>query len=225
MPKNISMKAPRVKRYAMLILMLCSLLAAAWSQAESWRSIGLTYLKSGEAEKAIPFFRLAVSSDGSRADYREELAYALQENKEYEESLTEYTAALGLPNAAVANIKYNMALVYAALGDYATARATISEVIALKPEISSAVLTRANFSVRMELYSEAKKDYEQYLVMEPNDAQREDIARMIALLDDMQAAKDAQDKLAREQRERVQQELRDQRKKLDLLLQTIDIER
>lgn len=185
-------------------------------QASSWRMIGFEYLNAGEPEKAISFFRLAVSAEPTQGRYREEFAYALQESGMYDEALHEYTAALGLSGVSVKNIKYNMALVYAAMQDYDNANQYISEVISLAPEVSSAYLNRANFHIHRKKYSSAEADYKKYLEMEIDTTQRENIERMITILENLKIfPTDALEKEEYERKKQLEHDLNEQRKRID----------
>ncbi len=209
----------RVRNFFFLwgqLLLYVYFVASIYPQAHNWRTIGFEYLNAGDPQKAISFFRLAASADPTQGRYREELAYALQESGMYDEALNEYTAALGLSGASVKNIKYNMALVYAAKQDYTNANQYISEVISLAPEVSSAYLNRANFQIHRKNYAGAEGDYKKYLEMEPDTNQREAIERMIAILANLRMfPTNALEKEEYNRKKQLESDLNEQRKRID----------
>ncbi len=201
---------------AHFMVFFCFVATQGHAQASNWRAMGFKYLNAGQPKKAISFFRLAVSADPSQGRYREELAYALQESGMYDEALNEYTAAIGLLGASIENIKYNIALIYAAKKDYTKADQYISEVISMAPEVSSAYLNRANFRVQRKNYVGAEADYKKYLAMEQETQQRENIQRMLEILAGLSKfpANDLE-KEAYNRKKQLEDDLNQQRKKID----------
>ncbi len=207
----------RLPLYCYILLILCiTVTEQLYPQVNRWRSIGYEFIQNQEYEKALSFFTQAIYASPQNGAIRAEYAYALQLLKRFEESLTEYTIALGLFDAPVADIKYNMALIRMQQGEYIKARGLFNEVLSINPEDLGAYLNRANSSLNLKNYAEALDDYRYYIEADPASEERQDIEQLIALLDKVKGFPSSNiDKAQLQEKQRLEEELNRIKKKLE----------
>ncbi len=181
-----------------------------------WRIIGYNYLDSQQPQKAVIFFRQAVSANKGIAIYRQELAYALQKSGEYEEALNEYSTALALPNSNIADIKYNIGVIYSIQEKYTDALRYFSEVITFDDTYTDVYLNKANVELNKKDYTAAEQDYKTFLKRVPDTTQRKEIEQVLSILASLKTFKeDTLNKESYNKKQQLEEELNKKRKRID----------
>lgn len=171
-----------MKKNIIVLLLMCVIGTCIFSQVFAWRNIGLEYLNSNMPAEAISFYRQATFADPVNGIIRAELAYAYQLNGEYDRALEEYSVAIGLSNSPLADIKYNMGMIFSTQKKWNIAAQYFTETIALDETYTEAYLNRAIVEVYMQNYRYAEKDYLAFLEKEPETPKRIEIEEMIEIL-------------------------------------------
>lgn len=176
-----------MKKLTMGMVILLCVITIVWSQdkAEAWRKIGLEYLSNQQADKAVPYFKMALRMNPENGILHSELGYAYQMLEDYESALMEYTAAIGLKGAPIPDVKFNMGIVFAKEEQFDQALTNFNEVLSIDINYKDAYLNRGIIFIQEGLYRDAEKDLTTFLEMDPENEQRPEIEKMLALLKQM----------------------------------------
>ena len=169
-------------KYICIVILCMVSLGSAYTQVDAWRNIALEYVSDGTPERAIPFYKQAISLDPVNGVLRSELAYSYQLIGEYNTALHEYTTAIGLVNAPLEAIKYNMGNIFAYLDKKDDAIRYYSEVIEMDEQYIDAYLNRAIMYTHQKRYREAEKDYHTVLTLNEAHIQHEEITLLLEIL-------------------------------------------
>lgn len=185
--------------------------AAATAGASELFDRGAQALLYDKPREAATIFEQVVAAEPVNARAYLYLALSYEQLAMYERAITTLERALGVPGADRGTIRFNMGNNYLHLGDAERAHAAYSSAIEANPAGVNAHLNRANVNVSLERYEEAIADYNRVLGLEPEHAQRPQIERMIALLQDhleqaRVAAEEEARRLAEEERLRQEEE-------------------
>lgn len=153
--------------------------------SDDWRNIALEYIENGMPEKSVPFFRQAVAMNPSKGLLRSELGYAYQLIGFDEQSLLEYTAAIGLEDTFLPDVKFNIGLLFANQEKWSEAYNNYTDVLGIDEKYADAYLNRGMVSISLQKYKQAERDLRTFLEMQPEDEQKIEIEKMIALLVEM----------------------------------------
>jgi hypothetical protein len=116
----------------------------------------------------------------------------------YEESLEVCTDGMKVSGTDKKVLSFNAGNVCFALQDYHSAERWYSLAIAANRLYAPPVLNRANAELKQEKYLASLEDYKLYLDLSPNDRQKPEIERIIALLEGIKKAEE--EKIAEEKR-------------------------
>ncbi|BAQ64803.1 tetratricopeptide repeat protein [Geminocystis sp. NIES-3709] len=128
---------------------------------------GLAYYNSGEYQKAIDSYNIAIELDPSytNAYYGRGLAYDNLE--EYRKAIDSYNKAIELePNDA--DVYFNRGLVYENLKQYQKAINDYNKAIELNPNDVSAYDNRAYAYTQLQEYEKVNSDYKKAIDLDPN---------------------------------------------------------
>ena len=92
------------------------------------------------------------------------------------------------------------------MGDYENAAKSYSLALSADPKYTQALLNRANSYLMAQKYGETITDYEKFIVMEPNDAQRPKIEELLSLLKQEVARQEEEARIAAEEAARIAEE-------------------
>ncbi len=138
------------------------------------------YVGMNEYSTAIGVLTKLISLDKTYTDAYVLRAYALELDKRPEEACRDLLAALALdPRNPV--IHYNLGNVYFELNDYAKAVEEYTVSISLNKDHAFSYLNRANAYILLGRLKDALSDYRRF--MEMSDEQRENILKIIAILE------------------------------------------
>ena len=132
-------------------------------------SQGMTYVYSGEMDKAIAEFSEAIRIHPGylEAYYNRGYLYLYTE-KNYDQAIADYNEAIRInPNFAAAY--YDRGNLYMYTGDMNKAIAEFSEAIRINPDYLDAYINRGYAYVHQYDYGHARADYEKALQIDPGD--------------------------------------------------------
>lgn len=150
--------------------------------ADNWRDIALEYVENGMPDKSIPFFRQAIRMNPSEGALHSALGYALQLTEAYETSFLEYTAAIGLEDTFLPDVKFNIGLMFSNQKKWKEAYNNYTDVLKFDTQYADAYLNRGMVSIYLQKYKQAEKDLRTFLELQPEDEQKVAVEEMIALL-------------------------------------------
>lgn len=166
---------------------------------------GEDLFKKNKVQESIPYLKAAISSGKAPKAYVY-LSLAYYQQKQYMESLEICSDGMKVSGTDKKVLAFNAGNTCFALEDYDTAEKWYSLAIAANRLYAPPVLNRANCELKQEKYRAALEDYKLYLDLSPNDRQKPEIEKLIALLEGIKKAED--DRIAEEER------LKEEEKKL-----------
>lgn len=202
-----------MKRTISFLLLLFSvplLLAAA---EESLFEKGEELFVQNKPAEAVIVLEESLSRSPDQARAYLYLGIAYEQLEQYENAVSAYQRGLPRAPSMQGRFYFNMANNYWRLGMTQEAEDAYGKSIALDRSLTDAYLNRANLQAGEGKYSQAVSDYRRYLSLRPDDPQKEEIEKMIALLSgEVQRAEQARLEEERKQKEeeRRQQELLNQ---------------
>lgn len=143
---------------------------------------GETFFMQNEPEKALPFLERAFKAQPSRLEGALYLAMCYEELEKLDEALAVYRNILPLGGDKTALIACNMGNIYFRRGNNNLAEQSYTQAIRADTSYAAAYLNRANTRIRQGSLREALPDYERYLTLNPQAAQRPQIERLINLI-------------------------------------------
>ncbi|MGB9181636.1 MAG: tetratricopeptide repeat protein [Pyrinomonadaceae bacterium] len=139
------------------------------SPAVESRNQGLSSLTSGDYEKAVEFFNLAVKQNPGDAYSYYYLGAAYSALKKYDEVVAAYEKAIRLnPQAADADTYYNLGGAYFELKNYPEAAKALTKAIAREERNNDAYIDLGDAYSKMYNWPEAIKAYNKALEIKPD---------------------------------------------------------
>lgn len=170
---------------------------------------GEELFRQNKPKEAVPYLKAAVEESQSPQAYIY-LALSYYQLKEYDKALSVCNEGMNLPQTNQKILAYNAGNIAFSQGDYAEAEKWYSIAIAADETYASPVLNRANARLRAGKYGESKADYILYLELAPENPQKEQIAKIIGLIDDeivvLQQQAASNEQLVRAENARIQAE-------------------
>ncbi len=160
-----------------------------------------------QPQQAAQIFEQVVTSEPGNARAYLYLAMSYEQLGRHEQALQVLRRAETVPGIDRATVQFNIGNNLLQLDQTGDAINAYSEAISLDPFATSAFLNRANARVRSEAYTGALSDYRTVLSLAPDHRQRQEIERMIALLD-----QEIEQRRVAEEQERRAAELAEQRR-------------
>lgn len=133
-------------------------------------------------KEAIPFFEKCIDVENIDPNVYIYLGVAYYQIGDFTRSLAICVKGLAKDNTNHKVLAYNAGNSAYALGNYARADACYAIAIKDFPDFTAPYLNRANAQLKQDHLQDAKENYIKYLELEPNDPQRENIEKLIALL-------------------------------------------
>ena len=158
---------------------------------------GEELFKKNKVQESIPYLKAAISGGKSPKAYVY-LSLAYYQQKQYMESLEVCSDGMKVLGTDKKVLAFNAGNTCFALEDYDTAEKWYSLAIAANRLYAPPVLNRANCELKQEKFRAALEDYKLYLDLSPNDKQKVEIEKLIALLEGIKKAED--DRIAEEER-------------------------
>lgn len=204
------------------ILFLCAVIFACqeiFCQAQNDFSRGEELFKQNQAEESLDFLQKACDSGNYPKAYIY-LSLAYYQLGNYEKSLEVCEKGMSVSGTDKKLLAFNAGNTCYAEGIYENAEEWFSKSILANPSYAKPVLNRANARLMLGKFQESKGDYVRYLELAPDDEQKEQIEKLIALLDEEIARieaeeieRKAEEARLKEEEERLAEEMRIQEEK------------
>lgn len=167
-----------------MISLMFLLIFAPLSFAQSANFLkGEELFRQNKPKEAIPFLNEAVREKNNPQAFIY-LALSYYQLREYDKALAVCNEGMNLPETNQKILAYNAGNIAFSQGDYDEAEKWYSIAIAADEKYASPVLNRANARLRAGKYGESKADYILYMELYPENPQKEQITKIIGLIDD-----------------------------------------
>lgn len=188
------------KRKLFLILSVLSFfsLQKFFSETEGER-----LFKSNQSEKAAEVLENEIANGNITKDSYNFLGLSYYQNGDYEKSLDAFERGMKSPVSDKRAICFNEGNVAYAKGDYKKAESCFSLALTVSPSFYPALLNRANSYLMLQDYKTALPDYKNYVQALPNDAQADNIRKLISYLEEQIAFQEAEEKRREEENARI----------------------
>jgi tetratricopeptide (TPR) repeat protein len=147
--------------------------------ADARYDLGNVLLGEGNYTRAVEQFNQAISMDGTKANYHNNLGYAKQLQGYRDEAITEYKKALTL-DPYYATARFNLASALMSADKLAEAEQQFKVVLAEDPTYAKAFLNLGIMYYRSGKYQQAQDAWTHYLQMNPTDEMAPSIMDTIA---------------------------------------------
>jgi len=155
------------------------------------------FMRNQPAE-ALPFLERAFAADSSNVEGALYLAMCYEQLEKFDQALDVYRRILPLGRDKTALIACNMGNIYFRRNNNTLAEQSYTQALRADTAYAPAYLNRANTRIKVNALREAQQDYERYLVLEPEAAQRPQIERLINLIRETFAAEEIRRLMAEE---------------------------
>ncbi len=146
---------------------------------------GLAFLQSDMAEKASLCFIDALKDEDYPKDIYLYLGLSYLKRGLYSQAIDAFARGKGLDEGNFHLYAFNIGNAFFAQNRFYDAEISYNEAISSTNPYAPALLNRANSRMKIQKYHLALVDYKEYLRLCPDDAQKEELKRMIELLEKM----------------------------------------
>ena len=148
--------------------------------AEEAYSKGLSFLWTGDCNRAFPYFEEAIKRNSRYAEAYFHIGYCSDKFNQYNQAINAYKQAISIkPNFAEAN--NNLGYVYRNLGLYNEAIAAFKEAIRIRPNLADAHYNLGVTFFYLNRYEEAIEPLRQATYINPNYAQAYNVSGYVYL--------------------------------------------
>lgn len=179
---------------------------------------GAEAFRTNKPQEAIIHLNKALEEGNANPSIYNYLGLAYYQTGQLEKSYEIFMKGTKVSGTNKKILYYNAGNTAFAMGNIKNAEDMYSLAIVADPNFPSAVLNRANARLRQDKLEDACEDYTQYLIMEPESPQNEEIRKLLMLLNqEMLVRKAEEERLAKEaerlrlEEERIARELEAQR--------------
>lgn len=173
----------------------------------------LNLFMDNKPAEALPLFENALRQSPEEGELYMYLATCYEQMGNIEASIRTYEQGLKHAGSQEAVFYYNLGNNYNRLENYEQSLKMYNQAVRRNNQLARAYLNRANVLVRQAEYTQAIADYRVYLTLEPDSSQRENIEKMISLLNNKIVLAERQrqeEERRRREEEQRQQELLEQ---------------
>lgn len=125
---------------------------------------------------------------------------------DYAKSVEAFNKGLGVPGTNKKLLAYNQGNSYYAMRDFNNAAKSFSLSLSADPSFYNALLNRANSYLMADSLENALADYKRYIIVVPNDPQKESIIKLISALEAEMEKRAVEKELAAKEAERMAEE-------------------
>ena len=193
----------------LLLIAVLSLLILVNAASQSMFKEAEDLLLNNQLSEAALMFEAVIESEPENEKAYLYLGYIYEVKQNYNSAVSALSKGLDISKDNKAQFYFNIANNYFKSGDYDTAAAMYSKAMQSRPGYAEPYLNRANCRVQTAEYSLAARDYRLYLNMKPEASQREQIEKMINMLEltlaeeEKRRQEEEQRKLAEEARQKA----------------------
>ncbi len=207
--KPLGGKKINLKIRFIIILCFYAVSGTFASTGDTELSSGIDFFLNNKPEEAAPLFEIALKKDPGSNKIYNYLGIVYEQLGENGKAVEIYKKGLDVAGDLKSTFLTNIANNLSVMGNYEDAIKYYSKSIDIDNN-GDALRNRAGEYLRKQLYSEALSDYKLYLAKETNPYQKDDIKKVIGLLEaklDEQARKQLEDERKRLEEEARQKEL------------------
>jgi tetratricopeptide (TPR) repeat protein len=198
--KNKYYENMNISRFVMAILIFC-LCTVGFAESE-----GEKLFKSNKPAEAILFLEDEINNGTASSAAYNYLGLAYYQTGDYQNSVDAFAKGLKVPATNKKILSFNQGNAYYAMGDYTNAAKSYTLALSADPKYTQALLNRGNSYLMAQKYNETISDYERYIVMEPEDAQRPKLEQIIGLLKQEIVRQEEEARVMAEEAERLAEE-------------------
>lgn len=213
--KRLGGKKIKVRPSLVLILIFFTILHTYSDDSESTLSKGQRLFMENKPDDAIIWLELALGEDTGNKNIYNYLGIAYEQTGKNQKAIDIYNRGLdyagNLKSQFLTNIANNMVI----LGNYDSAINFYSKAMVSEYN-GDALRNRAGEYLRKQLFDEALQDYKEYIIVEVDPYQGEDIKRLINLLEKKL------DLIAKQKIENERKRLEEEARQRDLLNQVLN---
>lgn len=125
---------------------------------------------------------------------------------DFQKSVEAFDKGLGVTGTNKKILAYNQGNSYYAMHDYNKAAKSFSLALSADPSFYNALLNRANSYLMAQNFSGALSDYKRYIIVVPDDPQKNEIIRLISALENEIKAQEVAAEQAAKEAERIAEE-------------------
>jgi tetratricopeptide (TPR) repeat protein len=192
-----------------LILLLAAQFFTAGLYSQNLFEEGEKLLLNNQLSDAAVMFEGAIEQEPENADAYLYLGYIYEVKQDYASAVSVMLKGVDVVDEKVETLYFNIANNYFKAGEYEKAVDMYTKAITKKSGYADAYLNRANTRVKSGAYPQALRDYKLYLNMRPADRQKDNIEKMISMLEiniaeqETRRKQEEQQRLAEEERQRA----------------------
>ncbi|MBP5250879.1 MAG: tetratricopeptide repeat protein [Treponema sp.] len=175
--------------------------SAALSYSQSSFKTGEELFSQNRCADAIPYLLKAIDEGANPKAYNY-LALSYFKTGDYANAIDACEKGMNTLGTDKKILSYNAGNICFASGNFQDAEKWYSKTLVASPSYSAAYLNRANTRLKLNKMEESLSDYKKYLELEPKDSQKEQIKKLISLLES------EKERLAKEEQERAAEEAR-----------------
>jgi tetratricopeptide (TPR) repeat protein len=161
---------------------LISISIAAWGFGQTNFAMGEDMFMNNKPDEATTYLEKAIAEDPANVMAYLYLGIVYEQLDRAADAIIIYRQILDRAGDLTANVANNLGNAYFAMGSNAEAEASYTRALAADRIYASAYLGRANTRMKTGSIPGAAADYEQYLLLEPNTAQKETILQLLAYI-------------------------------------------
>lgn len=167
---------------------------------------GMSLFEQNKPAEAIAFLEADIASGNPLPEEYNYLGLAYCQIGNYEKSIEAFKKGTSVPGTNKKLLYFNLGNSYFALQKWQEAFDSYSMASVADPSYAAPVLNKAGVELKLDKLVEAVADYKRFLVLRPEDEQRPQIEKLIALIEGELAARVERERLAAEEAARIKAE-------------------
>jgi tetratricopeptide (TPR) repeat protein len=202
-------------------MLVCVLLIQGPISAQTAFEEGERLFIHNKPEAAVPQLRAAITQQPENQKAYLYLGVVYEQLGQYDQAIDILSRGLETPGTLSPVLHLNLGNNLFRLERYQEAELQYSSAVRLNPNLTPAILNRANTYASIQRFPEAIDDYEDYLTLRPDDPQREKIESMIELMKNL--IEEERRRIAEEETRRAEEEAmrREEQKRQQELLDAV----
>ncbi len=192
----------KLKTFAAIIFFL-AFCAAAFAQNSNE---GCSLFERNKSAEAIAFLEADIASGNPLPQEYNYLGLAYYQIGNYEKSVEAFKKGTSASGTNKKLLYFNMGNSYFAMKKWQEALDAYSMASVADPTYAEPVLNKAGVELKLDKLLEAAADYKRFLVLKPEDEQRPQIEKLLALIEGELSARAERERLAAEEAARIKAE-------------------
>ncbi len=195
----------KLKRISPIILAASFCLFAAPLFGQSERE-GMRLFESNKAAEAIAFLEADIEGGNPLPEEYNYLGLAYYQLGNYEKSVAAFKKGTSARGANKRILYFNMGNSLFALQKWQEALDSYSMACVADPAYAAPLLNKAGTEIKLDKLAEAAEDYRRFLILRPEDEQRPQIEKILALIEKELAVRKEEQRKAAEEAARIKAE-------------------